>query len=95
MSRRRHAAAHDYPRGHVETVSQYLARGGTITPVRAAWSRHLTEEDQLLTILHGGDEADFDRGFAWSDLITEVRERVRQVYRDEDRTTCRDEWEWA
>lgn len=85
----------DYPAGHVETLHEYLCRGGAVTRVTSAWSRHLTEEETLLAILHGGTDADTDRGFAWSDLVTDVRDRVRQVWTDEQQTAQSDDWEWA
>lgn len=70
---------YDYGEGHVETVAEYLHRGGRITrPTVCGFSRHRTEEQTLLSVLCGGTEEDADRGFAWADLTPEVRELVRE-----------------
>lgn len=67
----------DYPEGHVETVAEYLVRGGAITRASVCgFSRHLTDTDALLTILTGGSTEDADRGFAWSDFPSDLRERL-------------------
>jgi len=81
----------EYAPGYVETVEQFLARGGTITRVPAGHSRHLTEEQTLLAILNSGTDEDAHRGFAWSDLVTDLRARVRRVYQNADRAVISDE----
>jgi len=81
----------EYAPGYVETVEQFLARGGTITRVPVGHSRHLTEEQTLLVILNSGTDEDANRGFAWSDLVTDLRARVRRVYQNADRALISDE----
>lgn len=78
-------------REYVEPVDQFLARGGTITRVPTGHSRHLTEEQTLLAILNRGTDEDAQRGFAWSDLATDLRARVRRVYQTADRALMSDE----
>lgn len=69
----------DYVDGHVETVAEYLNRGGRITRATVCgFSRHRTETQTLLSVLCGGTEEDADRGFAWADLTADVRELVRE-----------------
>ena len=76
------AFQHDYQRGHVETVGQFLNRGGQITSVAPAWSRHLTDEDTLLTILCGGSGDDAERGYADADLPVSLRESMTSRFLD-------------
>ena len=85
------AFGREYTPGYVETVEQFLARGGTITRAPSSHSRHLTEEQTLLAVLAGGTDEDADRGFAWSDLVTDLRARVRRVYQNADRALISDE----
>ncbi len=68
-----HAECRDIPR---ETVQHYLRRGGVVTPCPPRWSRHLTEDQVLLSRILGGTAEDTDRGFAWSDLPSVVRETI-------------------
>lgn len=69
----------DYAKGHVETVAEYLNRGGHITRIPGCgFSRHRTEAQTLLSVLCGGTEEDAARGFAWADLTADVRELVRE-----------------
>lgn len=70
---------YDYVDGHRETVTEFLQRGGTVTRIPNAWSRHLTETSTLLTILCGGTDEDDQRGFAWADLTPDLRGEIQGV----------------
>ena len=52
------------------------------TSVAPAWSRHLTDEDTLLTILCGGSGDDAERGYADADLPVSLRESMTSRFLD-------------
>lgn len=68
---------YEYEAGHVETVSEYMNRGGQVRRMSGVgFSRHLTEEATLLSVLCGGSVEDGERGFAWADFTPELREVI-------------------
>lgn len=66
----------DYAKGHVETVQEYIDRGGVVTYIRPYWSRHLTDDATMVAILCGGTDEDGARGYATADLPIDLRECV-------------------
>ena len=65
-----------YAPGHVETVEEFLVRGGQIQRVAAGVSADRLEWPTLTATLLGERDEDIDRGFAWADVNRNVREAV-------------------
>ena len=74
--------AFGYADSHVETVKEYIARGGRVTRARAGWSQHLFQEQTFLSILNGGTVDDVERGFAWADFPAALRETIHAAVGD-------------
>lgn len=69
--------------GAIESVSQYLNRGGTVHRVRHGWSSHLMTSRRLLYRLgHTGEPS--RHGWSLIDLPATVRSRLPRV--------CHQEW---
>lgn len=74
-----------YPRGHRETISEYLQRVGRITRVAPGVSRHMTDPLTLIHVLNGGRFDDPDTGVGYAELPVDVRTGYReQMYHDQE-----------
>lgn len=62
---------------HVETVAEYLSRGGIITHIEDARCVDYAEWDSYMTDVVGVCEADQARGFGWLDVGAAVRSAVQ------------------
>jgi hypothetical protein len=65
-----------YAPGHVETLDEYLNRGGVITRVGASVSADRLDWPTLMATVLGESADDIARGFAWSDVDREVRDAI-------------------
>ena len=65
-----------YAPGHVETLDEFVTRGGQIQRVKAGVSADRVEWPALTATVLGERDEDIDRGFAWSDLNREVRDAI-------------------
>lgn len=65
-----------YDAGHVETIYEYLNRGGSIVTVAPGISADRLEWPSLVSTILGESPCDIDRGFAWADLDGSTREAL-------------------
>ena len=65
-----------YTAGHIESVAEYLTRGGSITRVSPCVSQDRLDWPSLIASALGESAEDIERGFAWSDLDAPVRDYI-------------------
>ena len=65
-----------YAPGHVESVAEFVQRGGIVTRVAASVSQDRLDWPSLIASALGESAEDIERGFAWSDLDAPVRDAI-------------------
>ena len=65
-----------YDRGHVESIDEFLARGGAIQRVMAGVSADRLEWPSMVATVLGESAEDVDRGFAWADIDRSARDHI-------------------
>jgi hypothetical protein len=66
-----------YGRGHVETVQEYLNRGGQITTAPMGVSSHRVAPAHLIEVMLGANESDVERGVGLYDVDAVTRAAIR------------------
>jgi len=65
-----------YEKGHVESVAEFINRGGIVTRVPASVSQDRLDWPSLIASALGESADDIARGFAWDDLNRTVRDAI-------------------